>query len=49
MTIERPGKPELTPEEAAELAAAMAALPDDVEVLKALVIEQRAKIAVNDT
>jgi len=49
MTIEQPGKPELTPEEAAALAAAIAALPDDVEVLKALVIEQRAKLAVNDT
>ena len=49
MTIERPGKPELTPEEAAELAASMAALPDDVEVLKALVIEQRTRLAVNDT
>ncbi len=49
MTIERPGKPELTPEEAAALAAAIAALPDDIETLKAMVIEQRAKLAVNDT
>ena len=49
MTIEQSGKPELTPEEAAALAAAIAALPNDVDALKALVIEQRARLAVNDT
>ena len=49
MTIEQHGKPELTPEAAAALAAAIVALPDDVETLKAMVIEQRAKLAVNDT